>query len=116
MLSLDAFQITGPISNINDPNNPDFDAPYPLTYIPETVPAYRNRISDISPLASLVNLIELSLTGNQVSNLEPLANLSCLTRLRLGGNQISATSTLVNLPNLDGLTCMIIILVIFNRY
>ncbi len=61
---------------------------------------YSNTISDISPLAGLTNLTELSLSYNTISNLSPLAGLTNLTRLYLYGNRISDISPLDELTNL----------------
>ena len=64
-----------------------------------------NRISDISPLASLTSLADLDLTHNQISDISPLAsaNLTSLTELDLWGNQISDISPLASLTNLTEL-------------
>ena len=51
-----------------------------------------NQISDVSPLASLINLYYLHLTGNQISDVSPLASLTNLTYLNLRSNQISDVS------------------------
>jgi len=47
---------------------------------------FNNQISDISPLADLVNLTVLVLDGNQISDLTPLTELVNLERLSLFGN------------------------------
>ncbi len=53
-----------------------------------------NRISDIRPLASLVNLTTLDLGGdrslpnNRISDLRPLAGLTALTTLDLSNNRV----------------------------
>ena len=59
-----------------------------------------NKISDISPLGGLVDLVELNLWGNQVSNVSPLGGLVDLTELNLWGNQVVDISTLGDLTNL----------------
>ena len=60
-----------------------------------------NQISDISPLAGLVNLENLSLFSNQISNVSPLAKLKNLRILDLKNNQISNVSPLAGLVNLE---------------
>ena len=62
-----------------------------------------NQISDLSPLANLTGLASLWLKDNQISDLSPLANLTMLTTLSLGGNQIADLSPLENLTGLRGL-------------
>jgi Leucine-rich repeat (LRR) protein len=54
-----------------------------------------NKISDLSPLASLTNLTALHLWGNQISDLSPLSDLTNLRELYLPGNNISDLSPLV---------------------
>jgi Leucine-rich repeat (LRR) protein len=46
-----------------------------------------NRIQDISPLSSLTNLKELTLSKNQIGDVTPLADLTNLAELSLSGNQ-----------------------------
>ncbi|MDH4291462.1 MAG: leucine-rich repeat domain-containing protein, partial [Dehalococcoidia bacterium] len=62
-----------------------------------------NQISDISPLASVTSLTELSLKENQISDISPLASLTSLTELSLGENQISDISPVANLTSLTWL-------------
>ncbi|MEC4983338.1 MAG: CHAT domain-containing protein [Oscillatoria sp. PMC 1068.18] len=57
-------------------------------------------ITDLSPLASLTHLTNLSIVGTQVSDVSPLANLTNLTYLVLGFNQIRDVTPLANLTNL----------------
>ena len=59
-----------------------------------------NQISDISPLAGLINLERLELNGNQISDISPLAGLINLEGLELRQNQISDISPLAGLINL----------------
>ncbi len=59
-----------------------------------------NQISDISPLAGLINLERLELNGNQISDISPLTGLINLERLELRQNQISDISPLAGLINL----------------
>ena len=63
--------------------------------------AGRSKISDISPLAGLVNLEELELFGNQlISDVSPLASMHKLRRLNLHRNNISDVSPLASLRSL----------------
>ncbi|MCL1866896.1 MAG: leucine-rich repeat domain-containing protein [Oscillospiraceae bacterium] len=63
----------------------------------------RNKITDISPLNSLIDLKELSLQGNNITDIEPLCSLINLNRLRLGYNQITDITPLNILTNLENL-------------
>ena len=60
-------------------------------------------ISDISPVASLINLTSLGLGGNPISDISPVAGLTNLTSLGLGHNQISDISLVADLTNLTSL-------------
>ena len=61
-----------------------------------------NSVSDLSPLAGLINLTWLRLRNNSISDLSPLARLTNLTWLNLGGNLIiSDISALSGLTNLE---------------
>ena len=60
-------------------------------------------ISDISPVASLINLTSLGLGGNPISDISPVAGLTNLTSLDLGHNQISDISPVAGLTNLTSL-------------
>ena len=62
-----------------------------------------NSISDISPLAGLTNLTDLSLERNEISDISPLAGLTNLTVLDLERNSISDISPLARLTNLTEL-------------
>ena len=57
-------------------------------------------IRDISPLAGLTQLKNLSLSENDVSDISPLAGLTQLRDLHLGGNQIRDISPLAGLTQL----------------
>ena len=59
-----------------------------------------NRISDLSPLAGLVNLRNLSIWDNPVSDLSPLKGLKNLTRLVFSRTQVSDLSPIAGLINL----------------
>ena len=54
-------------------------------------------MTDISPLAGLTQLVELSLDNNQISDVSPLSGLTNLRLLRLSGNPIADTSPLATL-------------------
>ena len=60
-----------------------------------------NQISDVSPLAGLVNLENLNLVSNQISDVSPLAKLTNLRILDLKNNQISDVSPLAGLVDLE---------------
>ncbi len=62
-----------------------------------------NKISDLRPLAKLINLTELNLNENQISDLKPLTKLNRLTKLQLGFNQIKDVDNLANLVELTEL-------------
>jgi len=65
---------------------------------------FQNNISDVSPLASLINLTSLDLDHNhQISDITPLASLNNLTSLDLRWNQISDITPLASLTNLERL-------------
>ncbi len=59
-----------------------------------------NQISDLSPIAGLVNLNNLSIWGNPVSDLSPLKSLTNLTRLVFSHTQVSDLSPIAGLINL----------------
>jgi internalin A len=59
-----------------------------------------NRIEDISPLSSLVNLKELSIKHNSINSLSGFETMVNLTHLDVAENQITDISPLVNLGNL----------------
>ena len=62
-----------------------------------------NHVSDLSPIAGLINLQELFLNSNQVSDLSPLAGLTNLHELLIISNPVSDISTLRRLINLKRL-------------
>lgn len=62
---------------------------------------YSNMIKDISPLANLKNLEWLNAGANMISNVAPLRNLTKLRFLDLEINNISNISPLTNLSNLE---------------
>jgi hypothetical protein len=63
-----------------------------------------SRISDLSPLASSINLTELTVSSSKVSDLSPLAALTNLTELTVSNSKVSdllPLATLTNLTQLD---------------
>ena len=56
---------------------------------------------DLSPLANLINLEELSLEGNGISDISPLAGLRKLRELTLIKNRIEEVRSLAGLLNLE---------------
>jgi Leucine-rich repeat (LRR) protein len=54
-----------------------------------------NNISDISPLANLTNLADLSLSVNNIGDISPLAGLTNMHILHLFDNNINDISPLV---------------------
>ena len=63
-----------------------------------------NSVSDLSPVAGLINLTNLTLGGNNISDISSLSGLTNLTWLSLGDNDISDISPLSGLTNLGGLS------------
>lgn len=64
---------------------------------------YPTMVSDISPLANLINLKILYLSSAQITNLEPLANLTNLERLDVSYNKITDITPIFNLNHLTWL-------------
>ena len=62
-----------------------------------------NKITDVSSLGSLTNLTTLNLYSNQITDISFLGSLTNLTTLHLGSNQITDFSFLGSLPNLTTL-------------
>ena len=62
-----------------------------------------SRVTDLTPLAKLTSLEELSLISTQVSDLTPIAKLTSLERLVLDGTQVGDLSPLAKLTSLDEL-------------
>ena len=63
-----------------------------------------NRISDLSPLAGLIDVDQLHLSGNLITDLSPLARLTKLHGLTLGSNLITDLSPLAGLRTLHDLS------------
>ncbi len=70
-------------------------------YDVETVNLCGQEVSNISPLASLNNLVFLNLSFTQVRDISPLASSKNLIFLNLGSTQVSDISPLMLLTNLD---------------
>ena len=62
-----------------------------------------NQVSDLSPIAGLIELRELILHDNQISDISPVRGLTNLTRLMIDNNQISDISPVRGLTNLTRL-------------
>ena len=62
------------------------------------------KISDVAPIANLIQLISLDLRFNQIIDVAPLANLTQLTRLDLRSNQIIDVAPLAKLTQLKSLS------------
>ena len=62
-----------------------------------------NHVSDLSPIAGLINLQELFFHGNQVSDLSSLVSLINLRALVLNNNSVSDLSPLAGLINLESI-------------
>ncbi len=63
-----------------------------------------NQISDISPIAGLINLQRLYLDDNLISDISPIAGLVELHRISLNRNPVSDMSPLSGLKNLNHLS------------
>jgi Leucine-rich repeat (LRR) protein/GTPase SAR1 family protein len=64
-----------------------------------------NKISDLSPLATLTNLQKLYCSRTQVSDLSPLADLNNLQEFNCSSTKVSDLSPLAPLVNLRTLSC-----------
>ena len=62
-----------------------------------------NQIIDVAPIANLVQLTELYLSGNEIVDVAPLAKLTQLKSLSLGSNQIIDVAPLAKLTRLNEL-------------
>jgi internalin A len=65
---------------------------------------WSDAISDITPLAGLTNLAELSISGNNISDLTPLTGLTNLISISLSEKSISDITLLAGLTNLERLS------------
>jgi len=86
--SLEGAQYLTGIAELSLAGNPTTDQP---------------EFSDLSPLAGLVNLTSLDVSGNQVSDLSALAGLTNLTDLNVAANHVTDLSPLAGLTNLTNL-------------
>ena len=68
-----------------------------------TLYLFDNNISDISPVAGLMNLLELGLGGNTIADISPVAGLTNLTQLYLPGNPVADISVVAGLKRLTEL-------------
>jgi internalin A len=64
---------------------------------------YGANVGDITPLSNIVNLRELDLSNNRIGDISPLSSLTGLKFLDLTGNQISDITPLANLTALRSL-------------
>lgn len=64
---------------------------------------FMNDIYDLSPLAGCYNLVRLTVSSNRISDLKPIAGLTKLVYLNLYRNQITDISPLAGLVNLENL-------------
>ena len=62
-----------------------------------------NAVTDLSPLADLIQLISLDLAGNSISDISAVMGLTNLTWLHFWGNSISDISPVAGLTNLTTL-------------
>ena len=88
--------------NLDDNNIADVSPLADLTNLRE-LSLSLNRIADVSPLAGLTNLRVLSLNVNNIADVSPLAGLTNLRELDLESNIITDVSPLVRLTNLTEL-------------
>lgn len=72
-------------------------------YALDSLSLRNNRLTDVSPLASLGGLDELDLSGNRIENVDALAGIRGLRSLNLSGNPITECSALKALSNLSSL-------------
>jgi hypothetical protein len=63
----------------------------------------RTKVSDLSPISSLVNLVELDARGCPIPTIPPLCNLKALKKLNLRNTVISDLSSLGELEGLEEL-------------
>ena len=70
---------------------------------PGHVPTNNNEISDLAPLSGLTQLTSLDLAYNNISNISVLSSLTQLTSLDLEFNSIADISALAGLTKLTGL-------------
>ena len=62
---------------------------------------YKNRVTDVSPLAGLKNLETLGLVDNRVSDVSPLVELTGLKELDLRSNTLNPETVTTDIPRLE---------------
>jgi len=60
-----------------------------------------NKITDVSPLSGLDQLVSLNLASNLITNIDCFRNLTSLEQLKLEGNKITSIKCLGNLKQLS---------------
>ena len=104
--AVDLSPIAG-LSNLEDLNLPDAVDLSPLARLSNLrilfFSGHDDSISDLSPLAGLVNLVLIHAGGISVSDLSPLAGLTKLSHLYLPNAMISDLTPLVGLTGLEEL-------------
>ena len=93
------------LSELRIGHNPQLSDLTPIAKLMELnhLDASRCNISDITPMVGLKNLTVLQLNNNYITDLSPLANLTQLTVLRVEDNQITDLNPLANLTQLTRL-------------
>jgi Leucine-rich repeat (LRR) protein len=81
-------------------NNPSLIGLAQLSQLESLAITDSDQFSDLSPLASLIDLTELSICRSQVSDLNPLTQLSRLTSLDISQTQVSDLRPLAQLAQL----------------
>jgi internalin A len=66
----------------------------------ETLIATNNRVSDLTPIGRLPNLIALDMSHNPIADLSPLSTLRRIDMIRITDGQIEDCSPLMHLPTL----------------
>ncbi len=92
LINLKTLTLRGPSARISLSGDPDY-------YYPGF--QSKGQISDLTPLKTLPNLIELFLGNNQITDISPLQSLSKLTKIELSFNQITDISPLQSLTSLE---------------
>jgi hypothetical protein len=60
-----------------------------------------NAVTDLGPLAGLIQLSDLDLSGNQIADMSPLADLTAMMNLNLSGNAIHGIGALQRMEMLN---------------
>ena len=82
--------------------NFDLDFVEYMPFLQTLVVGYQDGL-DLSPLASLKYIQNLSLLNNNITDISPLGGLNSLRRLALGWNDITDVSAIANLQSLESL-------------